>query len=444
MHYFNTFLNFKELIFLPSIATKLNDYHFKLVKSVALTMKKIPFYTIIGLCFAILLVDVLSFYWLQSIIRLIDSTTIKLIINVLFGAFTVGLLTSILVLKIKLDSVNPLRRQLIISRFYGLGVLSFGPKLIFVLVISILYYTNFLLSQNESVLWVPLFGLLSGLLPFFVILYGIFKATFRFKVYHHVIPSPVLPIAFDGLRIVQLSDLHLGSFNFAYKKLNSAIEKINNLKPDYIFITGDLVNNYAWELTGWDEVFKRLEAKEGKYAVLGNHDYGDYSQWETAKEKQDNFEKIKQFFPLINFKLLLNEAEIISKNDQQIAIVGVENWGKPPFKQYGDLQQASKNVKHVPFKILLSHDPTHWSEEVKDKIDITLMLAGHTHGMQAGFQYKNLKWSPIKYKFKHWAGLYQHKSQYLYVNRGLGWLGFPGRIGMRPEITLIELKKENK
>ncbi len=405
-------------------------------------MKRIPFYTIIGLCLAILLVDMLSFYWLQSILQLVESSILKLIINVLFGLFTFGLLSSILILKLKLDVINPIRRQLIISRFYGLGVLSFVPKLFFVIVISSLYYTNFLFSGNVSILWIPILGLLSGILPFLLILYGIFKAIFRFKVHHHFIESPLLPASFDGLRIVQLSDLHLGSFNFAYKKLNSAIEKINNLKPDYIFITGDLVNNYAWELTGWDEVFKRLEAKEGKYAILGNHDYGDYSQWNSPEEKHVNFEAIKQFFPAMGFKLLLNEAEIISKDNQQIAIIGVENWGKPSFKQYGNLQQALQNVNHIPFKILLSHDPTHWSEEVQDKTDIALTLAGHTHGMQAGFQYKNLKWSPIKYKFKHWAGLYQHKSQYLYVNRGLGWLGFPGRIGMRPEITFIELKKE--
>lgn len=404
-------------------------------------MKKVSLYTIIFLCLAILLVDVISFYWLQSITQLLHSPVLAIIINVLFGLFTIGLITSVLVLKLTLDSINPIRRQLLISRFYGLGVLSFGPKLIFVIVISILNYTNFLFSESESLLVVPLFGLLSGFLPFFVILYGILKATYRFKVYHQTVNSHLLPEAFDGLRIVQISDLHLGSFNFAYKKLNSAIEKINHLKPDYIVITGDLVNNYAWELSGWEDVFKRLIATEGKYAILGNHDYGDYSQWDTPAEKQANFEAIKQFFPNIGFKLLLNEAEIISKEDQQIAMIGVENWGKPPFKQYGDLHKAMTDVKDIPFKILLSHDPTHWTEEVRDKTNISLMLAGHTHGMQAGFQYKNLKWSPIKYKFKHWAGLYQHKDQYLYVNRGLGWMGFPGRIGMRPEITFIELRR---
>ena len=402
-------------------------------------MRSFSLFTIGLLCIAILLIDIITFYWLHSITQHIDSVFLKTGIHILFWMFTVGLIVSILTLKVTLDAISPNRKQVLISKFYGLAVSSFVPKLIFVIVISILYFTNYLFSESESHIIVPIVGLLSGFLPFFVILYGIFKAIYRFKVYHHSIKSSLLPKSFDGLSIVQLSDLHLGSFNYGYRKLEQAIEKINHLQPDYIVITGDLVNNYAWELRGWDKIFNQLKAKKGKYAILGNHDYGDYSQWNTPEAKQENFEEIKQFFKTIGFKLLLNEADIISENNAKIAIVGVENWGKPPFKQYGDLQNALAKVKAIPFKILLSHDPTHWTEEVIDKTDITLTLAGHTHGMQAAFQYKNLQWSPIKYKFKHWAGLYKHNEQYLYVNRGLGWLGFPARIGMRPEITFIEL-----
>ena len=403
-------------------------------------MKSVSFFTIVLLCIAIFLIDITAFYWLQSITQLIDSTFLSLSIHVLFWAFTAGLIVSILILKVTLDDISPIRKQRIISWFYGLAILSFVPKFIFVIVISIMYFTNFIFSESKSLIIVPIVGLFSGFLPFFVILYGILKAKFRFKVHHHTIKSRLLPKSFDGLTIVQLSDLHLGSFNYRYKKLESAVEKINHLKPDYIVITGDLVNNFAWELRGWDKVFNRLKSKKGKYAILGNHDYGDYSQWETPKAKQENFEAIQQFYKTIGFKLLLNEAEVIKKNNDQIAIIGVENWGKPPFKQYGNLEKVSAQVKNIPFKILLSHDPIHWEEEVRDKTDITLTLSGHTHGMQAAFQYKNLQWSPIKYKFKHWAGLYKHNSQYLYVNRGLGWLGFPARIGMRPEITFIEMK----
>jgi len=405
-------------------------------------MRSFSLFTILLLCVAILILDITTFYWLQSITQLIDSEFLSISIHVLFWVFTFGLIVSILVLKVTLDDINPIRKQLLISWFYGLAILSFVPKLIFVIIISILNFTNFMFSESKSLIMVPIVGLFSGFLPFFVILYGIIKAKFRFKVHHHTIKSRLLPKSFDGLTIVQLSDLHLGSFNYRYKKLESAIEKINDLKPDYIVITGDLVNNFAWELRGWDKVFNKLESKNGKYAILGNHDYGDYSQWETPEAKQENFEAIQQFYKTIGFKLLLNEAELISKNNNQIAIIGVENWGKPPFSQYGDLEKASSKVKDIPFKILLSHDPIHWAKEVRGKTDITLTLAGHTHGMQAAFQYKNFQWSPIKYKFKHWAGLYKHNSQYLYVNRGLGWLGFPARIGMRPEITCLELKTE--
>jgi len=403
-------------------------------------MKSFSLFTIILLCLAILLVDVTAFYWLQSITQFIDSAIFKTMIHALFWVFTVGLITSILILKITLDNINPLRKQLLISRFYGLGILSFIPKFVFIVVISILHFTNFLFSENKSLILIPIVGVLSGLLPFIVILYGIFKAIYKFKVYHHPIKSSKLPKAFNGIKIVQISDLHLGSFNYAYNKLEHAIEKINDLEPDYIVITGDLVNNYAWELRGWDSVFNKLQAKDGKFAILGNHDYGDYSQWDTKELKQENFKAIQQFFKTIDFKLLLNDSRILTKGEDRIALIGVENWGKPPFKQYGDLEKAMIGTEGIPFKILLSHDPTHWTEEVIDKTDIILTLAGHTHGMQAGFSYKNKQWSPIKYKFKHWAGLYKHNTQFLYVNRGLGWLGFPARIGMRPEITCITLK----
>ncbi len=390
-------------------------------------------------CLAILLIDILTFYWLQSITQLIDSTAIKTSINVLFWVFTVGLISSILILKITLDNINPIRKQLLISSFYGLAISSFIPKLIFVIAISLLYASNYMFSETESLILVPLFGLLSGAIPFIFILYGIFKAIYRFKVHHHTFSFKNLPKSFNGLRIVQLSDIHLGSFNYRFAILERAIEKINNLNPDYIFITGDLVNNYAWELRGWQKVFNKLKAKNGKYAILGNHDYGDYSKWESVNAKQENFEAIKQFYADIEFKLLLNESEIITRLNDSIAIIGVENWGKPPFKQYGNLKKAIKTVKESAFKILLSHDPSHWSEEVIIETNIDITFSGHTHGMQAGFQFKNLQWSPIKFKYKHWAGLYKKGNQVLYVNRGLGWLGFPGRLGMRPEITLVEL-----
>tara|TARA_R110002167_G_scaffold125448_14_gene305617 strand:- start:1887 stop:2990 length:1104 start_codon:yes stop_codon:yes gene_type:complete len=359
-----------------------------------------------------------------------------------FWFFTIGLILSILVLKLKLELIAVERQQLVISRLYGLTVSSFIPKIIFVLVITILYFSNVMLSDTESLIVIPILGVFAGFLPFFVILYAIFSAVFRFKVQHVGVKFEILPKSYDGLRIVHISDLHLGSFNYRYHILDRAIKTINQQKPDLIFFTGDLVNNYSWELKGWDKVLKKLSAVHGKYAVLGNHDYGDYSEWPTPKDKLENFENIKNFYKKIDFELLLNDARPMSYKEDKIAIVGVENWGNPPFVQYGDLQKSLKDVCDIPFKILLSHDPSHWSQEVVGHTDIALTLSGHTHGMQAGVNFRNKKWSPIKYKYAHWIGLYNNQNQYLYVNRGLGWMGFPGRLGMRPEITVIELMKK--
>ncbi len=405
-------------------------------------MRSYSLFTIILLCLAILMVDIFAFYWLQSITNIISFPWLITAIYSVFWMFTIGLISAIILLKVKLDTINPIRKQRWVSSLYGLTVSSFIPKLIFVIIISILYAINYLFSEKESLIIIPLVGLFSGFFPFFIIVFGILKTVYRFKIHPIKIKSDVLPSSFRNLKIVHISDLHIGSFNYRYTILDRAVTQINELKPDILVFTGDLVNNYAWELRGWAAVFSKLIAKKGKFAVLGNHDYGDYSTWESEEAKQENFNSIKEFYKKTGFKLLLNEAEIITENSNEIAIVGVENWGKPPFKQYGDLKQALQNVSHIPLKILLSHDPSHWSEEVLNKTNITLTLSGHTHGMQVGINLGNKKWSPIQYKLKQWAGLYKEKKQYLYVNRGLGWLGFPGRIGMRPEITLIELDND--
>ncbi|WP_298368109.1 metallophosphoesterase [uncultured Lutibacter sp.] len=402
-------------------------------------MRSYPFSAVLLLCFVILLVDIFAFYWLLSITQIITTLLVKYVIYAAFWIFTIGLIASIIILRSRLKKIQAYRRQLFISSLYGLVVVSLVPKFIFVVVFSTLYFTNYIISKEASLIVLPLIGLVSGFLPFFTILYGIFSTKYKFEVRRNIIKFKNLPIDFNQLKIVQISDLHLGSFSFNYAILEKAVTIINKLNPDFIFFTGDLVNNYAWELKGWSSVLLKLKAKMGKYAVLGNHDYGDYSKWKSLKAKQSNHESIKYFFKKIEFNLLLNSAEVVTLNKNKLAIIGVENWGIPPFKQYGDLQKALAAVKDVKFKILLSHDPIHWSKEVVRKTDISLTLSGHTHGMQAGVQTKNIKWSPIKYKYKHWAGLYLIGEQYLHVNKGLGWLGFPGRLGMRPEISLITI-----
>ena len=391
------------------------------------------------LCVAILIIDILAFYWLQSITQLIGLDWLVYLIHGLFWFFTIGLVSSIVILKIRLDRIHPQRKHLLITSLYGLTVSSFIPKVIFVIIISVLFFTNYAFSQQEYLLVIPIVGLFSGFFPFFVIMHAIFRALYRFKVHHSKIRTPLLTRETGRIKIVHISDLHLGSFNFRYHILERAVKIINHIKPDLILFTGDLVNNFAWELKGWSEVLQKLEAVHGKYAVLGNHDYGDYSNWKTEDLKRKNFESIKYFYRKIGFRLLLNESETLDFKGAELGIIGVENWGHPPFPQHGDLDKALENLPRTDLKILLSHDPTHWAEEVVNVTDIFLTLSGHTHGMQAGVNLKNKQWSPIKYKYKHWAGLHKEGNQYLNVNRGLGWLGFPGRLGMRPEISFIEI-----
>ena len=281
-------------------------------------------------------------------------------------------------------------------------------------------------------------GLFATAIPVASVLYGITKGKFNYRIMNESIRFEHLPQSFRRLKIIHISDMHLGSFKRKFDQIAKAVEMINEQEPDLIFFTGDLVNNFAEETEGWAPVLSKMKAKIGKYSVLGNHDYGDYSEWNSPEEKEKNLTAIKNFHKKIGFRLLLNEWETISINGDDISIIGVENWGKPPFPQHGDLQGACQNINTDHFKILLSHDPSHWDAEViTKKIDLT--FAGHTHGMQFGIERAGIKWSPIQYKYPRWGGLYREKDQYLYVNRGFGYHGFPGRIGMPPEITVVEL-----
>ncbi|SMO64741.1 hypothetical protein SAMN06265379_10460 [Saccharicrinis carchari] len=284
-------------------------------------------------------------------------------------------------------------------------------------------------------------GIIFATAPFISLLFGMHKGRFNFFTKHQKLFFPNLPSAFDGFKIIHISDIHLGSFASNYHKLEGIVDIINNEKADVIFFTGDLVNNFYEETLGWDKVFTGLKARYGKFSILGNHDYGDYTDWKTPREKEINFKGIVDAHKKFGFRLLRDQSLAIEKDGEEIALTGVENWGQPPFPQYGNLQKAMAGTENHPFKILLSHDPDHWDAEVTNKTTYDLTLAGHTHGMQLGIDWKGFKWSPAKYKFKRWDGLYQHKNQYLYVNRGLGFLGMPARIGMPPEITVLQLAK---
>jgi len=278
-------------------------------------------------------------------------------------------------------------------------------------------------------------------IPFTSLLYGMYKGKYNFKVLRYTLHFEDLPEAFDGYKITQISDIHSGSFDNK-DKVSYAVDLINEQQSDAILFTGDMVNNKAIEMLPWKDTFKKLKATDGIYSVLGNHDYGDYVDWDSAEEKHQNLEDLKSIQKDIGFDLMLNESRFIEKEGQRIAIVGVENWGKG-FKQQGDLAKAVSKVDTKDFKILMSHDPSHWQyQAVEHDYHYHLTLSGHTHGMQFGIEIPGwIKWSPVKWRYKYWAGIYKEAGQYINVNRGFGVLAYPGRVGIWPEITVIELKK---
>ncbi len=282
-------------------------------------------------------------------------------------------------------------------------------------------------------------------IPAVSFLYGMVRGAYRYRVHKVKVSSPNLPEAFEGFKIVQLSDMHCGSF-MSTEPLQKAFNIVMKQKPDAIFFTGDLVNNEATETEIHLDTYKMLKAPYGVYSILGNHDYGDYKQWETPEDKIANLDKLKDIQHQSGWRLLMNEHVPIEKDGQKIALLGIENWGgNLRFPRYGKLENAHAGTEGYPYKILLSHDPSHWDVQVSQEAkynDIDLTLSGHTHGMQFGIEIPGfIKWSPVKYIYKHWAGLYKQDNQYLYVNRGLGFLGYPGRLGIWPEITVIELSR---
>lgn len=338
----------------------------------------------------------------------------------------------------------------------GLMLVVYVPKIVLTLIMfgediirvgaSILNYFVYNTPRKEMMpdrrKFVSQIALGLAAIPFLSIIYGIFEGKYNFKVIKQTVFFPDLPEAFDGFKITQISDVHSGSFDNP-EKINYAIDLINAQEADLILFTGDIVNTHAKEMHPWLETFNRIkDYKYGKFAVLGNHDYGEYVTWPSEKEKDENFKEIKNLYGQIGFKLMLNEHTYIQKGDDKIALIGVENWGVN-FKKAGDLNKASENVHQDDFKVLMSHDPSHWDAEIKDHPkNFHLTFAGHTHGMQFGIEIPGyFKWSLAQYIYKQWAGLYENVGKYVYVNRGFGFHAYPGRVGIMPEITVIELKK---
>ena len=282
-------------------------------------------------------------------------------------------------------------------------------------------------------------------IPFASLLVGMVRGKYNYKVLHYALEFDDLPEAFEGFTLTQISDIHSGSFDNA-EKVQYGVDLINEQQSDVILFTGDMVNNKAEELIPWKETFAQLRAPMGKFSILGNHDYGDYTEWSSKEEKEHNLKTLIKIQEEMGFSMLLNETHFLEKDGQRLALVGVENWGKGGFKKAGDLDKAVQQVAKDDFKILLSHDPSHWEEKVlPHAYPFQLTLSGHTHGMQFGIEIPGwFKWSPVKWRYKQWAGLYTEQQQWINVNRGFGFLGYPGRVGIWPEITKITLKRSIK
>jgi predicted MPP superfamily phosphohydrolase len=336
----------------------------------------------------------------------------------------------------------------------GLLLVTFLPKLVVFLVLFtedvvrvVIGLTRWAAgTQQESFFierrkFVSAIALGLAAVPFLSLAYGMVRGKYNFRVIRQPLEFDDLPDSFDGLTITHISDIHSGSFDNP-DKIRYAIDLINQQQSDVVLFTGDIVNAKADEMHPWIDIFRNIHSPEfGKFSVLGNHDYGEYLDWKSQREKVENFEAIKDLHRQIDFTLLLNEHVLLKKGNDRLAIVGVENWGHN-FKKAGDLAKAANGLSASDFKILMSHDPSHWEHQVKNHPDhFQLTLSGHTHGMQFGIEVPGIKWSPVQYFYKQWAGLYENLGRYVYVNRGFGFHAYPGRVGIWPEITVLELKK---
>ena len=400
--------------------------------------------------FFIIIYTLIDLYALQAIRTLTKNFWIT-------GVYLLVSLVIIVSLYFLLNSNSPTHfSQPPISYLFGLFLVLIIPKLLVIIfmlgedITRLILGLYFKIFTNEQNFYIPsrrkfLSTLALGVaaIPFSTLLYGMIKGKYNFKVLKYELEFADLPEAFDGFTMTQISDIHSGSFDNK-NKISYAVDLINQQDSDAIFFTGDLVNNVADEMDDWKELFSNLSAKEGVFSVLGNHDYGDYIRWNSEEEKLKNLNKLKKIQSEMGWNLLLNENFYIKRKNQKIAIVGVENWGENGFKQAGDLDAACKNINNSDFKVLLSHDPSHWKSRVKnDDRNFQLTLSGHTHGMQFGIEIPGwIKWSPVKYRYENWAGIYEEKGRFINVNRGFGFLGYPGRVGIWPEITVIKLKKK--
>lgn len=398
-----------------------------------------------------LIVDIYAFQAVRTIIK-------NPWLNGSYAFVSIGILLSlvyILTINVSGSVISPPRNYI-----FGLFLVIFFPKVLMVV---------FMLGEDVFRFIVGLFNRISiaeegfympsrrkfvstmalgvAAIPFTSLIYGMYKGKYNYKVLTYELEFDDLPDAFNGYTITQISDIHSGSFDkeSSLDNISYAVDLVNKQNSDVILFTGDLVNNVTDEMKSWKSLFSTLNARDGVFSVLGNHDYGDYMEWDSNEAKTKNLSDLIDLQKSMGWDLLLNEHRYLERNGERIALIGVENWGAGRFKKAGDLDKACEGISNDDFKILMSHDPSHWKEKVKtDDRHFHLTLSGHTHGMQFGIEIPGLiKWSPVKYRYEYWAGIYEEFGKYLNVNRGFGYIGYPGRVGIWPEISVIKLKKRS-
>lgn len=383
------------------------------------------------------------------------SLVIRRLVRFVYWSISIGILVTLAWTLFSLQDMRARRDHSYVFSLIGIFLLFFLPKLIIVvfhglddlLHLGRLGWYKLMPGPAASdtpgevigrARFLSQVGLILASVPFVGVLYGMTTGRRSFNVARIPVISPNLPPAFEGLRVVQISDMHLGSFGGDLSIVRHGVELINAEDPDLIVFTGDLVNDFADEAEPFIEVMRGLKAAVGKYSILGNHDYSDYAKWDSAEAKAANLQRLKAVHGEMDLQLLLDEHTVLERGDARIGLLGVQNWGVR-FQQYGDLARTVRGTEGLPYRILLSHDPTHWDAQVR-ATGIDLMLSGHTHGAQFGVKLGGTTYSPAQWVYKQWAGLYQEGAQQLYVNRGFGFIGFPGRVGMPPEITVLELR----
>ena len=403
-------------------------------------MRGIPSSFLIFFFAAVFILELVSYWGFRKLVAQTSHLKFRTYITIFY--ISISILTTSLLLY-SFSNPEVIRQSKNYSFFIvviSVAFLNLFPKTVFSITTLLSYPVRWFSGLRGQLICLS-GSLLISVGIFCVIAYGIFVGRYSLNVKEHELYFTDLPLQLDGFKIVQLSDIHLGSFGKNVSNLEKSVLIVDHIRPDLLIFTGDIVNNFSDEINGFEPFLKQLTGKYGKYAIQGNHDYGDYSQWSDSTGKLKNLELIRNGLTEAGFQLLLNQWQKINIRDTSICIIGVENWGHPPFPQYARLDLALDSIPKNSFKILLSHDPAHWEARVVPDTNIPLTLSGHTHGGQFAIKLAGIEFSPIYFYQKLWGGLYKSDGQYLYVNRGLGTIGFPGRVEMRPEITVLTLHR---